>query len=53
MSKQENPYPLRLEAGLKAWLKERADANKRSLNGEIELRLEESRRRELEREVAA
>jgi hypothetical protein len=53
MASNITPFGLRLQPDLKQWLKERADSNKRSLNGEIELRLEESRRREMERLVAA
>jgi hypothetical protein len=36
-------YPLRLPPELKAWLEAQAKANRRSLNGEIIYRLEQSR----------
>jgi Arc-like DNA binding domain len=49
MSDQINPYPLRLDLELKRWLQERAAANQRRLNGEIIVRLEESRKMELEK----
>lgn len=44
MSKREEAqFKLRLPADLKAWLKEKATGNKRSLSGEIEYRLEQDR----------
>lgn len=45
------PFPLRLKPKLKDWLKHRAIDNHRSLNQEIEHRLEQGRQRE-QKEVA-
>lgn len=40
------PSPVRLPLGLKDWLKHKAIDNKRSMNSEIVLRLEQSRSQE-------
>jgi len=39
-------YALRIPPELKAWLEERAKANRRSLNSEIVFRLQQSRQAE-------
>lgn len=44
--KQVKPLGIRMPDELKQWLKHRAVDNRRSLNAEILLRLEESRRLE-------
>ena len=49
---QLSPFPLRLSAELRGWLKKRAAAKYRSLNGEIEHRLARMRAQE-EKETAA
>jgi len=43
---QLSPFPLRLSAELRGWLKKQAAANYRSLNGEIEHRLAKQRAEE-------
>lgn len=50
MEKQKNkgPLGLRVPDDLRQWLKNKAEQNKRSLNSEIWLRLERSRREEEE-----
>nr|DAG88320.1 MAG TPA: hypothetical protein [Herelleviridae sp.] len=52
MAHQVQAYPLRLPPALRDWLSEKAAENMRSLNGEIAHRLEESRKKEAERENA-
>lgn len=49
MEKKANirPFGLRLVPDLKDWLKHKAIDNRRSLNGEIEHRLEQSRQQEV------
>lgn len=42
-----NPFGLRLAPDLKDWLKHKAIDNRRSLNSEIEYRLEQSRQQEV------
>lgn len=42
-TQQLPPTPLRLPPDLKAWLKEQAMVNRRSLNGELLHRIEQSR----------
>lgn len=46
------PFGVRLPAELKSWLGLQAQANRRSLNGEMIKRLEESRLREQEQKNA-
>lgn len=41
--RQINPTPVRLPDELRAWLHHQAIDNRRSLNGEITIRLEQSR----------
>lgn len=41
------PSPVRLPQELKDWLRHRAIDNRRSMNSEVTIRLEESRQREL------
>lgn len=45
---QRRPLGVRLPDELRQWLKHQAVDNRRSLNAEIVVRLEESRRRETE-----
>ncbi|MCU7372872.1 Arc family DNA-binding protein [Paucibacter sp. O1-1] len=45
-NRELTPSPMRLPVDLKTWLKHRAIDNRRSLNSEVTVRLEESRRRE-------
>lgn len=47
-----NPFGLRLAPDLKDWLKHKAIDNRRSLNSEIEHRLEQSRQQEEQKEAA-
>jgi len=35
IKKQSNPYPLRMEDDVKAWLQQRAKANDRTLHAEL------------------
>ena len=42
-TKQKPPTPIRLSSELKEWLQGEAAKNMRSLNGEVNLRLEASR----------
>jgi len=51
MAKSDIQTNLRLEKPLKDWIRERAKLNKRSMNGEVVVRLEESQRREKQKEA--
>lgn len=46
MDNPRTPYPLRIPEQLKVWMKEKAAANNRSLQGELIHRLLESKARE-------
>lgn len=52
-AKKEMPTPIRLPQDLKRWVRQQAELNNRSMNGEIVNRLEQSRRQQMAREVAA
>lgn len=52
MARSDEQTNLRFEKELKDWLRETAKKNKRSLNSEIAVRLEEARRMEQQKEVA-
>ena len=45
---QESPTPIRMPLSLLAWLKDKAEENRRSLTKEIQWRLERSRDMEME-----
>jgi hypothetical protein len=49
---QTKPTPVRMPDDLRIWLKHQSVDNRRSLNAEIVDRLEQSRRRQLEKEAA-
>lgn len=53
VEKTKKPLGVRLPDELKQWLKHRAVDNRRSLNSEILVRLEESKRNEEREEAAA
>lgn len=41
MSSQVSPYPVRMNPELRAWIEAQAEANHRSINGEIVARLDQ------------
>lgn len=45
------PFGLRMQPELKEWVQKRAEENRRSLNSEIVIRLEESKAREEKRQA--
>lgn len=49
MNRQIAPFGLRMPEGLKDWLKQQAEQNRRSLNSEILARLEESKTQQEEK----
>ncbi|MDP1542421.1 MAG: Arc family DNA-binding protein [Polycyclovorans sp.] len=49
---QVTPSPIRVPLDLKRWLKAQAETNHRSFNGEVVMRLQESRRQQENREAA-
>lgn len=46
MKEQIPPFGLRMSSELKQWLREKAESNRRSMNGELLKLLEESKARE-------
>lgn len=52
MARGDEQTNLRFEKELKEWLREKAKVNKRSINSEVVVRLEESRRAEGEKEAS-
>lgn len=52
MARSDEQTNLRFEKELKDWLREKAKENKRSLNSEVAVLLEECRRQEQPREAA-
>lgn len=52
-ARQTNGTPVRMPPDLKQWLQHRAIDNRRSLNSEILIRLEDSRRSERQLKAAA
>ena len=50
---RESPYPLRMSKETREYLQSNADANKRSLNAEINLILEKHIEAEMQKQTAA
>jgi hypothetical protein len=46
MEQRSAPMPLRIPDDLKAWLRSQAESNRRSMNGEVLYRLEQSRKQQ-------
>jgi hypothetical protein len=46
MAQTRTPYPLRLPEQLREWMQQQADANSRSLQGELIHRLQQSKANE-------
>lgn len=53
MTKPITPFPLRMPAEMKDWLRDKADKNFRSMNNEIIAMLKEQQQKEEEIEKAA
>lgn len=51
--KQMQPTPIRIPPDLKQWLQSEAEKNRRSLNGEVLIRLERSQAQQKSKEIAA